>query len=94
MSSPLVSPRVLDSAPLFRDDACAGSDSVLLVVANYTLPACTPALWRRATLRVVADGGANRLFDELPTLLPQLEADQARVLKRMACVTRQPAAER
>ena len=42
--------------------------SLVLIVTNFSLPACTPALWHAASLRLVADGGANRLFDELPLL--------------------------
>ena len=45
--------------------------SLVLIVTNFSLPACTPALWHAASLRLVADGGANRLFDELPRLTGQ-----------------------
>ena len=65
-----------DSRALF---AGAEADAGLaVVVLNHELPPCTPRLWRAAALRVAADGGANRLYDELPALLPQLSAEQAR----------------
>jgi hypothetical protein len=56
--------------------------ALLAVVLNYTLPACTPAVWRRSRLRVAADGGVNRLYDELPALLPHRSADEARRPRR------------
>jgi thiamine pyrophosphokinase len=43
--------------------------TLALVLANYTLPDCLPGLWRRAALRLVADGGANHLYDQLPDML-------------------------
>lgn len=46
------------------------STPTFLVVLNYTLPKALPWLWHRARHRVCADGGANRLFDELPAMLP------------------------
>ena len=41
-----------------------------LVLLNYRLPPYTAALWERSGLKVCADGGANRLFDQLPALVP------------------------
>ncbi|KMT17500.1 hypothetical protein BVRB_2g037030 isoform A [Beta vulgaris subsp. vulgaris] len=42
-----------------------------LVILNQRLPRFTPLLWEHAKLRICADGGANRLFDELPQFFPQ-----------------------
>ncbi|EFN53214.1 hypothetical protein CHLNCDRAFT_11702, partial [Chlorella variabilis] len=49
-----------------------------VVLLNWTLPALTPRLWHKATLRVCADGGANRLYDELPGMLPGQAAEAVR----------------
>lgn len=45
---------------------------------NYHLSPVTPALWHRAARRFCADGGANRLYDELPSLLPGEDASEVR----------------
>lgn len=78
----------LDSKVLFGSSGDAAGDSaapppegaLLAVVLNYTLPPCTPAVWRAARLRVAADGGVNRLYDELPALLPDTPAEEARTV--------------
>ncbi|KAH9309245.1 hypothetical protein KI387_037156, partial [Taxus chinensis] len=44
--------------------------SYALIVLNYQLPSLTPSLWDRAQLRICADGGANRLHDEIPKFFP------------------------
>ncbi|KAI5680432.1 hypothetical protein M9H77_01659 [Catharanthus roseus] len=41
-----------------------------LVILNQSLPRFTPLLWKHAQLRVCADGGANRLHDDLPSFFP------------------------
>ncbi|KAK9146936.1 hypothetical protein Sjap_006839 [Stephania japonica] len=45
-----------------------------LVVLNQRLPRFTPLLWKHAQLRLCADGGANRVFDEMPQLMPNEDA--------------------
>ncbi|KAH6813967.1 thiamine pyrophosphokinase1 [Perilla frutescens var. frutescens] len=42
----------------------------VLIVLNRNLPRFTPLLWKNAQIRICADGGANRLYDELPLLFP------------------------
>ncbi|MCL7050774.1 hypothetical protein MKW94_006521 [Papaver nudicaule] len=42
-----------------------------LILLNQPLPKFTPQLWDYAKLRLCADGGANRVFDEMPLLLPR-----------------------
>ncbi|KAL6968498.1 cAMP-dependent protein kinase subunit [Sarracenia purpurea var. burkii] len=46
------------------------STTYALLVLNQHLPRFTPLLWKHAQLRICADGGANRVYDELPRLLP------------------------
>ncbi|CAO1947147.1 unnamed protein product [Urochloa humidicola] len=56
------------SAPPPSNDAAM--TTYALVVLNQRLPRFAPLLWARARLRVCADGGANRVFDGMPELLP------------------------
>ncbi|CAK9209311.1 unnamed protein product [Sphagnum troendelagicum] len=44
--------------------------TLVLILLNYHLPCFTPQLWGQVSLRVCTDGGANRLYDELPLLFP------------------------
>ncbi|MCO5602814.1 hypothetical protein L7F22_056953 [Adiantum nelumboides] len=46
------------------------NDINVLVVLNYQLPLIIISLWEQACFRICADGGANRLYDYLPELLP------------------------
>ncbi|KAL2631262.1 hypothetical protein R1flu_015948 [Riccia fluitans] len=58
---------------MLNHDAGVTSDQVepfVLVVLNHDIPKFMPVLWRQAGLRICADGGANRLYDELLALLP------------------------
>lgn len=41
-----------------------------LVILNHDLPLLTPFLWRKACCCICADGGANRIYDCIPSLLP------------------------
>ncbi|KAJ0236222.1 Thiamine pyrophosphokinase 1 [Hirschfeldia incana] len=45
-----------------------------LIVLNQNLPRFTPLLWQHAKLRLCADGGANRIYDELPLFFPHEDA--------------------
>ncbi|KAJ6390498.1 hypothetical protein OIU77_024663 [Salix suchowensis] len=56
----------------------SSSVTYALVVLNQRLPRFTPILWNHAKVRVCADGGANRLFDEMPLLFPRDDAIDVR----------------
>ncbi|GMI94515.1 thiamin pyrophosphokinase 2 [Hibiscus trionum] len=45
-----------------------------LIVLNHNLPEFTPLLWKHAQLRLCADCGANRVYDEIPLLFPREDA--------------------
>ncbi|KAK6940966.1 thiamine pyrophosphokinase, thiamine-binding domain [Dillenia turbinata] len=53
-----------------------------LVVLNQRLPRFTPLLWEHAQLHVCADGGANRMFDEMPLLLSHEQEDALSIRSR------------
>ena len=62
--------RLGDERRRLRDDARSATEDALLIL-NYHLPAVTSHVWKLVHARrcVCADGGANRLYDELPEML-------------------------
>ncbi|MED6155507.1 cAMP-dependent protein kinase subunit [Stylosanthes scabra] len=52
-----------------ENNASSSLTNYALVILNQQLPTYAPLLWDHAKLRVCADGGANRLFDEMTQLL-------------------------
>ena len=65
----------VDNAPVLGEAVCA---CLALVLANYTLPRRLTHLWARSRLRVAADGGANRLYDQIPSFAPELSPEEVR----------------
>ncbi|XP_027348890.1 thiamine pyrophosphokinase 2 isoform X1 [Abrus precatorius] len=57
---------------------CSISLNYALVVLNQSLPRFAPLLWDHAQLRVCADGGANRVYDEMPLFFPQQQPSHVR----------------
>lgn len=49
-----------------------------LVVLNQSLPRFAPLLWDHAQVRVCADGGANRVYDEMPLFFPNQQPSHVR----------------
>ncbi|CAM8980745.1 unnamed protein product [Rhodiola kirilowii] len=63
--------------------AANGGDDVMspkyaLVVLNQSIPRFTPLLWQHAKIRLCADGGANKVFDEMPLMFPNEDAAEVR----------------
>lgn len=54
-------------------------ESLALILLNWELPNFTPLLWERATIAICADGGANRLHDEMPKMFPDESPDSVRL---------------
>ncbi|KAF5785195.1 putative thiamine diphosphokinase [Helianthus annuus] len=52
-----------------------------LIILNQRLPKFSPLLWEHAKVRVCADGGANRLFDNMPELFHD-EHDDVSVIRQ------------
>ena len=57
-----------------------------LLILNYHLPAVTPHLLRHTRRCFCADGGANRLYDELPAMLPRLDPKDVRAAHIPECI--------
>ncbi|CAL4976366.1 unnamed protein product [Urochloa decumbens] len=51
--------------PKLQQPANTPVKNYALVVLNQHLPRSMPRLWSHANLRICADGGANRIFDEM-----------------------------
>nr|AFK41823.1 unknown [Medicago truncatula] len=49
-----------------------------LVILNQNLPKFAPLLWDHAHTRVCADGGANRVYDEMPLFFPHQNPSHVR----------------
>ncbi|RDX85262.1 Thiamine pyrophosphokinase 1, partial [Mucuna pruriens] len=56
--------------PEIPNAACSLSLNYALIVLNQSLPRFAPLLWDHARVRVCADGGANRVYDEMPLFFP------------------------
>lgn len=52
--------------------------STAVIVCNWELPDITPVILQNASAHVCADGGANRLYDQLPLLFPGKDPDSVR----------------
>ncbi|XP_061369423.1 thiamine pyrophosphokinase 2-like [Gastrolobium bilobum] len=64
--------------PNAANSTCSLSVSYALVVLNQCLPRFAPLLWDHAQIRVCADGGANRVYDEMPLLFPHQHPSHVR----------------
>eukprot|EP00879_Flechtneria_rotunda_P004622 GHRR01004879.1.p1 GENE.GHRR01004879.1~~GHRR01004879.1.p1 ORF type:complete len:481 (+),score=156.54 GHRR01004879.1:1799-3241(+) len=62
---------------LSTDDLSAGTQ-MHLILLNYVLPQQTAQLWQRAATKICADGGANRLYDQIPSMFPGADPLAAR----------------
>jgi thiamine pyrophosphokinase len=81
---------VTDFFPSWDETSRSGNDTDdALLILNYHLPSVTSHVWNmvRPQRRVCADGGANRLYDELPELLRNTATsrDGARDAETEAC---------
>lgn len=70
--------QVLASHFLDTRNQCMVKDETAVIVCNWDLPEITPIILRNAGVRVCADGGANRLFDQVPGLFPDRDPEAVR----------------
>ncbi|XP_073040714.1 thiamine pyrophosphokinase 1-like isoform X1 [Primulina eburnea] len=64
---------MIHSSAFLLPNLSSGSSDYALVLLNQRLPRFTPLLWKHSQFRVCADGGANRVYDELPFMFPEAE---------------------
>mmetsp|Transcript_10204 Transcript_10204/g.17560 ORF Transcript_10204/g.17560 Transcript_10204/m.17560 type:complete len:216 (-) Transcript_10204:719-1366(-) len=66
-------------------EECIGGKGMLketnnyMVLLNYELPKALPVLWGQARVHICADGGTNRLYDDLPLFLPDQDPEEVRL---------------
>ncbi|ESW35093.1 hypothetical protein PHAVU_001G206100 [Phaseolus vulgaris] len=65
-------------SPENPNSACSLSLNYALVILNQSLPRFAPLLWDHAHVRVCADGGANRVYDEMPLFFPHQQPSHVR----------------
>ncbi|CAJ1878153.1 unnamed protein product [Sphenostylis stenocarpa] len=65
-------------SPENHNATCSLSLNYTLVVLNQSLPRFAPLLWDHAHVRVCADGGANRVYDEMPLFFPHQQPSHVR----------------
>ncbi|KAI5070223.1 hypothetical protein GOP47_0014566 [Adiantum capillus-veneris] len=53
-----------------EDEKLETNSTYALLILNHDLPLLTLFLWSKACCRICADGGANRLYDCIPSLFP------------------------
>eukprot|EP00250_Pteridium_aquilinum_P016012 c22892_g1_i1 orf=292-1146(+) len=53
-----------------KDEGEEVNNTYALVILNHDLPLLTQFLWSKACCRICADGGANRIYDCIPSLFP------------------------
>ncbi|GAQ89409.1 thiamin pyrophosphokinase [Klebsormidium nitens] len=73
----MTKPTLEHRSDFFKATKQVNQDHVLIVL-NYSLPSFVPLLWEQSRLRVCADGGANRIYDELPRIFQEEEESAVR----------------
>ncbi|XP_071738322.1 thiamine pyrophosphokinase 1 isoform X1 [Rutidosis leptorrhynchoides] len=68
--------------PITADGKHSFPATYALIILNQRLPRFSPLLWEHATIRVCADGGANRLFDNMPEFCDHKDDDVTIIQKR------------